>query len=148
MKDFLYCENDIKFEKEIEFCYTERAHKLSRMNIVDRLNEVEILGDDHIYRFHFSAELKHRENDYDFNMLIDICANSYDEAEQAAKDFFFGTHLEAALYYINFRNKADVKFICRNLFTADEAAEENNQVEELENFGHFLFNLKEVYDYD
>ncbi len=148
MNNFLYCENDLRFEKEIVFCYTERAHKLSRMNIVDRLNEIEFVGDDHIYRFHLSAELKNRENNYDFNMLIDIMANSYDEAEQAAIDFFFGTHLEAALYYTHFRNKADVKFICRNLFTADEAAEENNQVEELENFGHFLFNLKEVCDYD
>ena len=131
-------ENDIKTEKEIEFRYTERAHKLSRMNIVDRLNEVEILGDDHVYRFQLEAQLN-RDDKYDFSLCIDICANNYDEAEQAAIDFFFGTHLEAVLYYIHFRNKADVKFLCRNLFTAEEAAEYNQkEIEEEEEFMNFL----------
>lgn len=131
-------ENDIKSEKEIEFIYTDRAHKLSRMNIFDRLNEVEILGYDHVYRFQLEAQLN-RDDKYDFSLCIDICANSYQDAEQAAIDFFFGTHLEAILYYINFRKSSEVKFLCRNLFTAEEAAEYNQkQIAEEEEFMNFL----------
>lgn len=128
MINFLYEENDTRFEKQIEFVYTERAHQLSRMNIFDRLDKVEIIGDDHIYRFHLEAQLKIKGESYGFDTLIDICADDIYSAEEAAKDFFYASHLDAIFYYLDLSKQgADVKFICRNLFTADEAAEENEK---------------------
>lgn len=140
MITFLFEENDIKTEKEIEFIYTDRAHKLSRMNIVDRLNEIEYIGDEHVFRFYLEAQLKIKGEAYGFDTLIDICADDFDSAEQAAIDFFYGSHLDALFHYMELsRQGAEVKFLCRNLFTAEEAAEENQkQVEEEEEFMNFL----------
>lgn len=140
MKDFLFNENNLRTEKQIDFIYTDRANKLSRMNIVDMLNEIECIGDDHVYRFHLDAQLNIKGEAYGFDTLIDICADDFDSAEQAAIDFFFASHLNALFHYMELsRQGAEVKFICRNLFTAEEAAEANKkQIEEEEEFMNFL----------
>lgn len=140
MKDFLFNENAVRSEKQIEFIYTDRAHQLSRMNIVDRLDKIECIGDDHIYRFHLEAQLKIKGEAYGFDTLIDICADNFDSAEQAAIDFFYASHLDAIFYYLDLiKQGADVKFICRNLYTAEEAVEANEkQIAEEEGFMNFL----------
>lgn len=122
-------ENDIKFEKKININLNERCRVLTQLNHNERKEAVQYIGTDHVYRFDLTGTLIDNNEIFNFGGIIDIMADSYDEAEQAANDYFVATHIDGIKYY---QNKSQTcsgcscSFNMASLYTQEEANEINS----------------------
>ena len=127
--------NDVKFEKEINIEWNEHTQKLAQLNETERLNAVQYIGTDHVYRFKLEASLFIKGERYGINYNMDIMADSYDEAEQAAVNYFIASNMHAITYYREQANTIEdcsCAFIISNLYTQEEANEANRLSEQEE----------------
>jgi hypothetical protein len=129
MRNFLETKvNDVMNEKVINVNWNERCQALAQLNDKERKEAVQYVGTDHVYRFDLVGTLIDNGEEGNFGSIIDIMADSVEEAEQAANDYFVATYLGIINYY---QNKAQAcpgcscSFNMSRLYTQEEANEAN-----------------------
>ena len=145
MRNFLETKvNDVKFEKEINIEWNEHTQKLAQLNETERLNAVQYIGTEHVYRFKLEASLFIRDEKYGIDYTMDIIADSYDEAEQAAVNYFIASNMDVITYYREQANAMEdysCAFMISSLYTKEEAQEANRLDEELFEFSEMIMTL-------
>lgn len=120
--------NDIKSERDLMIDWNSRVHNLAQLKEEDRKEAIQYIGEDHVYRFSVEGILIENGDKGSFDSMIDIMANSVEEAEQAANDYFVATYIDIIEYYSNKARTCEncsCSFKMMNLYTQEEANEEN-----------------------
>lgn len=130
MNNFLNTKvNDVMNEKAIPINWNERCQALIQLNDEERKDAVQYVGTDHVYRFDLNGILIDNGETFNFGDIIDIMADSVEEAEQAANDYFIATHIDGINYYQNKSQSCagcSCSFNMARLYTQEEANEVNS----------------------